>query len=183
MDMTAKFDPKALAKKHLRQAREAAFGTVLREKKGAPYASMAGAPSVSYALIATAFDGSPILRISRLAVHTQNILADDRVSFMIEERKGGNRLNDPRLTLWGRAKITTDESDARRYLSRHPGAQRATDFGDFAYYRVQLEGARLVEGRSERRGAAQALVGQPGSLFRRAVSRQAAGHRPPGAGR
>ena len=39
-----------------------------------------------------AADGSPILLISRLAVHTKNILADPRVSLMLDERVPGDPL-------------------------------------------------------------------------------------------
>ena len=40
-------------------------------------------PYCSLVNVATAADGAPLLLISRLAVHTKNVLADPRVSLMI----------------------------------------------------------------------------------------------------
>ena len=48
-------------------------------------------------------DGSPILLISRLALHTQNILGDARVSLMLDERAEGDPLEGARIMLAGRA--------------------------------------------------------------------------------
>jgi putative heme iron utilization protein len=45
--------------------------------------------------VATAADGAPLLLISRLAVHTKNIVVDPRVSVMIDERKAGDPLQGP----------------------------------------------------------------------------------------
>ena len=62
-----------------------------------------GDPYCSLVNVASHPDGSPILLISRLAVHTKNILADSRVSLMLDERAPGDPLEGARIMLAGRA--------------------------------------------------------------------------------
>jgi len=131
------FDPKAAAKKLLREGRSGALATLMTGS-GDPYCSLVN--------VATAADGSPLLLISRLAVHTKNILADPRVSLMIDERKEGDPLQGARVMLMGTAAATDDKDVRRRYLDRQPEAQMFADFADFAFYRVVLKGAHLVAG-------------------------------------
>ena len=45
--------------------------------------------------------GVPILLISGLALHTRNILADSRVSLMLDERAPGDPLEGARIMLAG----------------------------------------------------------------------------------
>ena len=61
-----------------------------------------GDPYCSLVNVATDVDGSPILLISQLAIHTKNILADPRVSLMLDERKEGDPLQGARVMLMGR---------------------------------------------------------------------------------
>jgi putative heme iron utilization protein len=96
--------------------------------------------------IATAADGAPLLLISRLAVHTKNVLADPRVSLMIDERKRGDPLQGARIMLMGTAAATEDPDARRRYLDRQPEASMFSGFADFGFYRVALKGAHLVAG-------------------------------------
>src|SRR5262249_42719987 len=93
--------------------------------------------------VATAADGAPLLLISRLAVHTKNILADPRASLMIDERKAGDPLQGARVMLMGTAAATEDPQARRRYLDRQP---EAAMFAGFAFYRVTLKAAHLVAG-------------------------------------
>ena len=132
-----KFDPKAAARKLLREGRSGALATLM---------AGAGDPYCSLVNVATAFDGSPILLISRLAIHTKNILADARVSLMLDERKEGDPLQGARVMLMGRAEQTNDADIRRRYLARQPEAYMFADFPDFAFYRIALGGAHLVAG-------------------------------------
>ena len=132
-----KFDPKAAARKLLREGRSGALATLM---------AGAGDPYCSLVNVATAFDGSPILLISRLAIHTKNILADARVSLMLDERKEGDPLQGARVMLMGRAEQTNDADIRRRYLARQPEADMFADFPDFAFYRIALSGAHLVAG-------------------------------------
>ena len=137
MDAKAPFDPKAAAKKLLREARSGALATLMTDS-GDPYCSLVN--------VATAADGSPLLLISKLAVHTKNILADARVSLMLDERKEGDPLQGARVMLMGRAERTDNEDDRRRYLAYQPEAEMFAGFGDFGFYRIVLSRAHLVAG-------------------------------------
>ena len=137
MKATADFDPKAIAKKLTREARSGALATLMAGS-GDPYCSLVN--------VAASADGSPLLLISRLAVHTRNVLADARVSLMLDERKPGDPLQGARVMLMGTA-AKTESPDARRwYLARQPDAAMFADFADFAFYQVKLNAAHLVAG-------------------------------------
>jgi putative heme iron utilization protein len=137
MKPTRDFDPKLAAKKLMREARSAALATLMADS-GDPYCSLVNVASTS--------DGSPLLLISRLALHTKNILADARVSLMLDERKEGDPLQGARVMLMGRAAVTTDPEARRRYLARQPEAGMFAGFGDFAFYKITLAHAHLVAG-------------------------------------
>src|SRR3984893_12315124 len=92
---------------------------------------------------------SPILLISRLAVHTRNILADPRVSLMLDERAAGDPLEGARIMLAGRAEEAAGDQAGilrRRYLNAHPSAEAFVDVKDFSFFRIELSGAHLVAG-------------------------------------
>jgi heme iron utilization protein len=137
MQLTPEFDPKGAAKKLMRESRSGALAT-LAKGSGDPYCSLVN--------VATAADGAPLLLISRLAMHTKNILADPRVSLMLDERKEGDPLQGARVMLMGTAVVTADKNARRRYLARQPEAEAFADFGDFEFYQVSLKGAHLVAG-------------------------------------
>jgi putative heme iron utilization protein len=137
MKPTDEFDPRQTAKKLLREGRSGALATLMTGS-GDPYCSLVN--------VATQADGSPLLLISRLAVHTKNILADDRVSLMLDERKQGDPLEGARVMLMGTAELTDDPDARRRYLERHPSAEMFVGFADFAFYKIALKGAHLVAG-------------------------------------
>src|SRR5207302_2292682 len=75
-----------------------------------------------------------------------NILADPRVSLMLDERREGDPLEGARVMLMGAAHATGDPQARRRYLDRQPEAKMFAGFADFAFYRVELKGAHLVAG-------------------------------------
>src|SRR3981189_3521030 len=104
MQPTPDFDPKTATKKLLREGRSGALATLM-PGSGDPYCSLVN--------VATAADGAPLLLISRLAVHTKNILADPRVSLMIDERKAGDPLPVARVILTGTA-AAADAGHSRR---------------------------------------------------------------------
>ena len=131
------FNPKIVAKKLLREGRSGALATLM-PGSGDPYCSLVN--------VASAADGAPLLLISRLAIHTKNILADARVSLMIDERKEGDPLEGARVMLMGTAAVTEDPQARRRYLARQPEAEMFAGFADFAFYRVTLNAAHLVAG-------------------------------------
>jgi putative heme iron utilization protein len=131
------FDPAAAARKLMREGRSGALATLMAST-GDPYCSLVN--------VASAADGSPLLLISRLAVHTKNILADPRVSLMLDERKEGDPLEGARVMLMGTAAVTDDPAARRRYLVRQPEAEMFAGFADFAFYRIALKGAHFVGG-------------------------------------
>jgi putative heme iron utilization protein len=140
MQPTANFDPAKLARSLLRRSRQGALAT-LRPGNGDPYCSLVN--------VASHGDGSPILLISRLALHTQNILADSRVSLMLDERAQGDPLEGSRIMLAGRAEQASGDALAtlrRRYLNAHPSAEAFVDFKDFSFFRIRSAGAHLVAG-------------------------------------
>jgi len=140
MQRTADFNPSRLAKSLLRRSRQGALATLMAGT-GDPYCSLVN--------VASAPDGAPILLISRLAVHTKNLLADSRVSLMLDERAPGDPLEGARIMLSGRA----EEADGagrdvlrQRYLNAHPSAETFVDFKDFSFFRINPTGTHLVAG-------------------------------------
>src|SRR5712672_3580585 len=140
MQPTANFDPARLARSLLRRSRQGALATLMA-RGGDPYCSLVN--------VATHADGSPILLVSRLALHTQNILADARISLMLDERADGDPLEGSRIMLAGRAEQAAADELAllrRRYLSAHPSAETFVDFKDFAFFRIRPAGLHPVAG-------------------------------------
>ena len=134
------FDPQTLTRSLLRRRRQGALATLMAEG-GAPYCSLVN--------IASDVDGAPILLISRLAVHTRNILADPRVSLMLDERAAGDPLEGARIMVAGEAREATEETLPHlrhRYLNAHPDAGDFADFPDFGFFRVRVDGVHLVAG-------------------------------------
>jgi heme iron utilization protein len=140
MQPTPDFDPAKLAHSLLRRSRQGALATLMAGS-GDPYCSLVN--------VASHPDGSPILLLSRLAVHTRNILADARVSLMLDERAEGDPLEGARIMLAGRAEEASGaaaEILRRRYLSAHPSAEAFVEFKDFAFFRIIPSGTHLVAG-------------------------------------
>ncbi len=121
----------------LRRSRQGALATLMADG-GDPYCSLVAT--------ATDTDGSPLLLISRLAVHTKNILADPRVSLMLDERAPGDPLEGARIMVAGEARQSDDAAVRRRYLAAQPGAEGFADFPDFAFFRIEVKAAHLVAG-------------------------------------
>ncbi len=136
MHASEDFDPVRSAKRLLREARTGALATLM--PGGAPYASLV--------TVATLPDGTPVLLLSRLARHTANILADPRVSLLLDERRSGDPLQGARVSMAGRITTTEDPAARRRYLARHPSAAGYAGFADFAFWRIEPTGAHLVAG-------------------------------------
>jgi heme iron utilization protein len=137
MKPDSRFDPIRAAKKLLREGRSGALATLM-PGTGDPYCSLVN--------VATAADGAPLMMLSRLAIHTKNMLADHRVSLMLDERKDGDPLQGTRVMLTGIAAATSDANARSAYLRRHLDAEHYAMFADFALYTVVLEKAHLVAG-------------------------------------
>ncbi|HEV7600304.1 MAG TPA: DUF2470 domain-containing protein [Bradyrhizobium sp.] len=140
MQETTDFSASELTRSLLRRSRQGALATLMRGS-GDPYCSLVN--------VASHCDGSPILLISRLALHTRNILSDPRVSLMLDERGNGDPLEGTRIMLAGRAEQAGDADEAvlrRRYLNAHPSAEAFVNFKDFSFFKVRPAAAHLVAG-------------------------------------
>jgi putative heme iron utilization protein len=134
------FNARLAAKKLLREGRSGALAT-LSAGSGDPYCSLVN--------VATAVDGAPLFLLSTLARHTKNIMADARISLMLDERKEGDPLEGARVMLMGTCAQCSKKpgsSVASAYLRRHPDAEMFANFGDFSYYRMEIARAHLVAG-------------------------------------
>jgi heme iron utilization protein len=131
------FDPGLAAKKLLREGRSGALGTLVAGS-GDPYCSLVN--------VATSIDGAPLLLLSKLALHTKNLLADARVSVMLDERKEGDPLEGARVMLMGTCAKDSDRLSGPAYLRRHPEAEMFASFADFGFYRMEIARAHLVAG-------------------------------------
>jgi len=140
MQQSEHFDPARETRLLLRKSRQGALATLMAGR-GDPYCSLVN--------VASHPDGTPIVLISRLAVHTKNILADSRVSLMLDERAEGDPLEGARIMLLGGAEdVASDELEMvrRRYLNAHPSAEAFVDFKDFSFFLIRATNVHLVAG-------------------------------------
>ena len=139
MQSTEDFNPSKAVKSLLRRSRQGALATLMAGT-GDPYCSLVN--------VASHPDGSPVLLISRLAIHTKNLLADARVSLMLDERVEGDPLEGSRIMLSGHAEEVASRRGIlrQRYLNAHPAAEAFVDFKDFSFFRIHPTGTHLVAG-------------------------------------
>ncbi|KAK6945441.1 protein of unknown function DUF2470 [Dillenia turbinata] len=112
-----------------------------------------GYPSGSLVDFACDSDGSPILVLTSLAFHTQNILANSKCSLLVA--KDPDDRSDVLITLYGDAILVPEgEQEAIRstYLAKHPDAFWV-DFGGFRFFHIEPKVVRFVS------GVATALLG------------------------
>jgi putative heme iron utilization protein len=120
--------------------RTGTLGTLSRRHPGHPFVSI-----MPYAPDAR---GRPLLLISTLAMHTQNLAADPRASLLVAQ-PGDDPLALARLTLMGHAgRLASGERPPAReaYLARHPNAIHWVDFDDFAFWRLDVADVYFVGG-------------------------------------
>jgi len=107
--------------------------------KGWPYASLA--------TLAPDMDGGPVFLFSELSDHCRNLMVDNRASLLLEKALNLSRpQTGPRVTVMGRMEKTDNPRHRARYLRYHPQAKNYADFGDFHFYKMQIEKARFVGG-------------------------------------
>jgi putative heme iron utilization protein len=134
------FDAGKVARSLLRRSRQGALASLLGES-GDPYCSLVN--------VASAPDGAPILLISALALHTRNILADPRVSLMLDERRAADPLEGTRAMIGGIAEQVPQadlEVIRRRYLAAQPASEAFVSFKDFSFFTIQIKAVHLVAG-------------------------------------
>ncbi len=106
-----------------------------------------GGPYVSLVNLATTGEGNPIILVSTLAWHTQNLLENNQGSLLVEDTDGlVDPLTGARVTVMGTFQKTEYPGVRQRYLARHPSAQLYVDFGDFSFWTLQIENAHAVAG-------------------------------------
>jgi heme iron utilization protein len=119
------------------------LSTVARDQGGTPFGSLA-----PFGLDDAA---RPVLCISELAEHTQNLRADARASLLVARppAPGDDPLANARLTLVGHAALVPDAdvAEARAaHLAGNPHAAWYVDYGDFSLWRLEVESIRYVGG-------------------------------------
>jgi hypothetical protein len=94
--------------------------------------------------------GRPIFLISTMAMHTQNLLADQHASLLITQPDaGGDPLGASRVTLLGNVQAVPayEAATARTlYLARYPNSRHWVDFEDFSFYRLEVVDVYYVGG-------------------------------------
>jgi putative heme iron utilization protein len=136
--MPSKAELAADARGLVRRALKASLATIAAAN-GYPYASLI--------TVATDPSGAPIFLISGLAQHTRNLAQDPRASILFDGTgAAGDPLQGARVTLFGLAERIADEAVKRRFLARHPEAAFYAGFPDFAFWRLQVEGAHYIGG-------------------------------------
>jgi heme oxygenase (biliverdin-IX-beta and delta-forming) len=124
-------------------ASRGALSTLAADPPGYPYGSVA-----SYGLDDR---GNPLFFVSLMAEHTQNAIRDPRASLLVAEPvpDGADPLASGRVTLLGVLSTVGeyDRSIARdRYLEANPASAYYIDFGDFIFYRLDVQTIRYVGG-------------------------------------
>lgn len=127
-------------------AEQVRTGVLLTLRNGRPFGS-----HVPYLIGA---DWSRVyLHLSKLAFHTQHLLADGRVSLFIAEPDGPgkNPLALQRMNLQGEAAVLVQadrsyEEVKQRYQEKFPQSKMMFGFGDFALWELRMQDAHLVLG-------------------------------------
>ena len=136
--MPTKAELAADARALVRRALKASLATI---------AAGSGHPYASLITVATEASGAPVFLISALAQHTKNLAQDPRASILFDGTgAAGDPLQGARVTLFGKAEKTGEEAARRRFLARHPEAAFYADFPDFAFWRLEVEGAHYIGG-------------------------------------
>ena len=92
-------------------------------------------------------DGQPVILISRIAQHTRNIEADNRVSLIVTESGVDDVHTGARLTWMGEVeKLEPDQDLEERYYSFFPSSRNYHRTHDFDFYRINLVRGRFIGG-------------------------------------
>jgi heme iron utilization protein len=91
--------------------------------------------------------GRPVLFISSMAMHTQNLREDERASLLIAQPDAADDpLGSARVTLLGPTRPAPAGEVRELYLSHYENARHWQDYTDFAYYRLEVEGVYFIGG-------------------------------------
>ena len=114
------------------------LATISRKHPGWPFGSL-----MPYALDD---QGRPILLVSSMAMHTQNLNSEPRASlFVAQPGITGDPLGAARVTLMGTAG-PADPAARPRYLELHESAQYWIDFEDFSLIQLEINDVYFIGG-------------------------------------
>src|SRR5262245_25011816 len=145
------------------EARAGTLCTIARDPAGFPYGS----------LVTVAVDdrGRPLLLLSELAEHTQNLAAREDASILLTEPldRHGQPLALGRVTLLGPCRRVDEAARAgarAAFLEAQPDAAYYVDFKDFSFFRLDPIALRYVGGfgRMSWVGAEDYLAAEPDPL-------------------
>ncbi|MEP0520033.1 MAG: pyridoxamine 5'-phosphate oxidase family protein [Hyphomicrobiales bacterium] len=110
-----------------------------------------GFPLVSRIAFALDDGGRPISLMSTLASHTRALLENPQCSVLLGESGKGDPLAHPRISLQTTAQKILHQTDEHRslrkaYLQQHPKSALYVDFGDFFFFRFDIQKAYLNGG-------------------------------------
>jgi len=140
MENTEKKEAAQAARTLLTGALTGALGTINSD----------GSPLVTLIALASLPDGSPLMLLSNIAAHTQNILREHRVSLLVDgDPTDEDPMTAPRLSVSGRLeRLSSDDVGHAKalFIQKHPGSEPYDRELDFAYYKLEIEGARFNQG-------------------------------------
>ena len=135
----------------LHSQRQGVLSTISLHRAGYPYGSL-----TPYALSSA---GAPMILISALAAHTQNLLADPRASLFVvclplrglaaDAGEAGDPQAETRISVLGRfARVPAADATAAlaRYTERLPRAAANSQTPDFQLWEMTVEEVRLIAG-------------------------------------
>ena len=121
------------------------IGTLATQSRRAP-----GFPFASVAPYGVDDGGRPSFLISTMAMHTQNLIEDEKASLLVTQPDwDGDPLAGARATLLGPVRRVADDAlEPLRadYLARHESARYWVDFRDFHFYRMEVTDLYWVGG-------------------------------------
>jgi heme iron utilization protein len=127
-------------------AREAA--ELLRAARSGSLATAeAGRPYASLVTPALGPNGSMLLLLSELSLHTRHLRADPRFALLVTGAAvDENPQTMPRLTLRGTAHPIENDAARAAYLKHHPYAEFYAGFADFHFWTLKADEAHYVAG-------------------------------------
>jgi heme iron utilization protein len=107
-----------------------------------------GGPFTTLVNVAAGPDLQPLVLISSLSHHSKCLAQDARASLMLHDVIADDA--DPmltfRVTLLGQFSVVTADVAEAVFLARHPYAELYSGFGDFSYWKMDVEHAHIIAG-------------------------------------
>jgi len=135
-----------------KSAEEAALDLIRSSYKAGVCATLdsEGSPYQSVMPFVIDKKGNPIVFISDLAEHTENINKKPNASFMVmRPDEKGDHFNGSRATMMGKfVKVPhKEDTEVRKiYLEQFKEAKEWAEFGDFHFYRLELKSVYYIGG-------------------------------------